>query len=1330
MNKLSFFSIIIVQLLLCEWLHADVCAFRHPDKFRPLYGRSVNALKEDSEGYLWIGTNKGLFCYNGYDLWQSEQWQLPNELYVSDLQEDASHHLWISTSGASAYEVLTPDHRYLSAADYLKQLGMATDRVFLMHIDEKGNLWRVTEDSLCYYDFRQKHLFRYAHPQLSSASNQRISARAFDDTLYILDGKVLHTFSQQHNNWQQEELDLELPTLGGYGTESLMLANSFVDYRGGLWIYSLFGEAIYHRAANSTHWQALTLPHDGMEEGSQNAIRRLVEDQDHTLWIATDHRGLFGYYPESGKVLHAEHRPDDNMSLASDNVNALFVDSHNTLWLGYYKTGVSFCQSRLDLLRQRAVQCGDVTALWVEPNGCRWIGTDGFGLWYEDVQGHIQQVQQLPNMTVTDLKQDSQGHLWVATYNHGIYRVGPRAGEIRHFDSQSGKLPHDGVQRLALDGQERIWACSAFGPFFCFDPRTETYEIKKDEWGTDLMGEALCYNARQDAVVLATFYGLWIEDIKLGKGHRMLGVRDSHQPLHVYQENNLLYDEQLQLLWMSHSEGVTVWDMPADTLYLVSHPEGLTGNVQALRLGPNHNVWTSTTSGLSMIQSHRTQEGRWNFAVRNFFSADNSQEGLFNPYAGATTTEGIILFGGPRGYSEFDSQRMLQQVEEPISPRFAAVMLGDSVLTTDQLQHLSYDDLPLNVVFYTGNPVDATYVRFAYRIKGLQQEWIETRNNNITLLSLSPGSYSLELMVAGQSGMWSEVKSLALTVSPPWWLSGWMNIIYGLLLLLLCVVFIQVTRRRQYRKVLTERKQLIQEQQARLAEMKLQFFTDISHDLRTPLTLIISPLEQLIREPLPEKVTRRLKTMHKNAQELLAEITTLLDFRKLDVGAEQLRLGQARDVETFVKEQCDSFYDVARERRLILKIESPLEPIVMAFDEDKLRKILYNLLSNAFKHSPDGGQITVTIGQHETNELLVKVADQGPGVADKEKSRIFELFYQSTGENPKPGSGIGLHIVRQFVELHKGRVWIEDNLPQGAVFCFTLGSQLAESSRYSMMASAKTSQTAEEAKVEAIAASTAQQQNAETAILVVDDNQDLCHFIEESLIDKYRVHCAYSGAEALSVLERENITLVVSDVMMPGIDGLELCNRIKNDLRYSHIPVILLTAKAADQSILEGLQQGADDYLTKPFSVERLHLRIAKFIEWAQRSHQRFVQKPDIEPREITITPLDEQFLQKAIDEVNNHLQDADFSVEEFANLVNMSRSQLYKKLVAVTGKSPLDFVRTMRMKRARQLLEKSQLQVSEVAYQVGFNTLKTFTENFKQEFGMTPSEFRKEPKT
>lgn len=1329
MNKFFLTFWIIAQLFFFEQLCADVCAFRHPDNLHPLYGRSINAFKEDYDGYLWIGTNKGLFCYNGYDLWQSDKWQLPKELFVSNLQEDASHHLWISISGTSAYEVLTPDRRHLSAADYLSTLGMSTDGIFLMHIDMQGNLWCVTEDSLSYFDFEQKQLSRYAHPRLSSASNQRISVKTFEGTLYILDGKVLHTFSRRHNDWQREELDLELPTLGGYGTESLMLANSYVDYRGGLWIYSLFGEAIYHRPAHSLRWEALTLPHDREERG-QNAIRRLVEDDNRTLWIATDHRGLFGYYPETGQVIHEEHRPDDNLSLMSDNVNALFVDSHNTLWLGYYKTGVSFCQSRFDLLRQRAPQCGDVTALCVENDGCRWIGTDGLGLWHEDVQGQIQQVQLLPNLTVTDLKLDSHGHLWVATYDHGIYRIGPRVGELRHYDSQSGKLPHDGVQRLVLDGRERLWACSAFGPFYCFDPQAESYDIKKDEWGTDLMGEALCYDALHDAVILATFYGLWIEDLKEGKGHRMLGVRDSHQPLHVYQENNLLFDEQLQQLWMSHSEGITVWDMPGDTLYLVSPAEGLNGNVQALRLGPNHNVWASTTSGLSMIQSHRTPEGPWSFAVRNFYAADNSQEALFNTYAGAATAEGIILFGGPKGYSEFDSQRMLQRVDETVEPRISAVMLGDSLLTTEQLQHLHYDDLPLSIAFYTGNPVDAAYTRFAYRVKGLQHEWIETRDNTFTLLALPPGNYELQLKAAGQSGQWCEGPALAFSVSPPWWQSAWMNLFYGAISLAACFGFVQITRRRQYRKALAERKQLIHEQQARLAEMKLQFFTDISHDLRTPLTLIISPLEQLIHEPLPEKVTRRLKTMHKNAQELLAEITTLLDFRKLDVGAVQLRLGQARDVVNFVKEQCDPFYDVARERRLLLKVESPAEPIVMAFDEDKLRKILYNLLSNAFKHSPDGGQITVSIALNEANELLVKVSDQGLGVADQEKSRIFELFYQSTGENPKPGSGIGLHIVRQFVELHKGRVWIEDNQPQGAIFCFTLGRLLPEASLYK--ASTQPRGIASESVAEARRANALpaiQQGMDETAILVVDDNQDLCHFIEESLVDKYRVHCAYSGAEALAVLEREDITLVVTDVMMPGIDGLELCNRIKSDLRYSHIPVILLTAKAADQSILEGLQQGADDYLTKPFSVERLHLRIAKFVEWARRSHQQFLQMPDIEPREITITPLDEQFLQKAINEVNDHLQDADFGVEELARAVNMSRSQLYKKLIAVTGKGPLDFVRTLRMKRARQLLEKSQLQVSEVAYQVGYNTLKTFTENFKLEFGVTPSDFRKEAK-
>ena len=239
----------------------------------------------------------------------------------------------------------------------------------------------------------------------------------------------------------------------------------------------------------------------------------------------------------------------------------------------------------------------------------------------------------------------------------------------------------------------------------------------------------------------------------------------------------------------------------------------------------------------------------------------------------------------------------------------------------------------------------------------------------------------------------------------------------------------------------------------------------------------------------------------------------------------------------------------------------------------------------------------------------------------------------------------------------------------------------------------------------------------------------ICHFIEESLSADYHVFCAFSGEEALRVLGRETVTLVVTDVMMPGIDGLELCRRIKTDIRYSHIPVILLTARAADQSVLEGLQQGADDYLTKPFSVERLRLRIAKFIEWAQRSHQAFHAQPDIAPREITITSLDEKLLQKAIDVVNDNLQDADFGVEQLASGVGMSRSQLYKKLMALTGKSPLDFIRTIRMKRARQLLERSQMQVSEVAWQVGFNTLKTFTENFKQEYGQTPSEYRKSPK-
>ncbi len=1323
------YILFIVYFVTCQVAKAEVYSFRHPEKTRQLYGTTINVLLEDNEGYLWLGTSNGLYRYDGYGLTlmdQNSPSHLPADQSVANLQEDATHHLWISTSEASNYVVLTPRRKTIDTRRYLDNLGMGTDKQYLMHIDPVGNLWRVTEDSVYHYDFSSQSLNSYATPGLSSASNHRISVKAFDGMLYILDGKVLRTFSQRHNAWQEETLDMDLPSLGG-NNESLMLADCYVDLKGGLWIYSLFSEIIFHRNPQSLEWERVNLPQEGFT--GQNAIRAIMEDLQYGVWIATDHRGLFLYDPRTGSISHMSHHSDDPNSLSSDNINAIETDSHHTLWLGYFRTGISFCQPKLDLLRSHARSCGEVTDLLAAEDGSRWIGTDGHGLWQESPDGSLTQLSQIPNLTVTDLQQDGKGQLWVGTYDRGIYCVDTR-GRVKHYNAQSGKLPHDGVQRLAVDSEDRLWVCSAFGPFYCFDPRTETSQIYRGEAGIDLIGQSVCYDKVGDRVILATFYGLWIQDLKSGEGRRILGAKGGQQPFHSFQSSNLLPDDYLSLVWMTHGKGITVWDVRADNLYLLSREEGLNGTVLAIGMDSQHNLWVSSMSGIYMVQATKDANEDWTFNVRNFLTSDDARGTIFNPSAVAITPQGQVLFGGPEGYSEVDSHSIMGEDPEIVNPRFSIVLLGDSVLLEEQLMHLKYDDHPLTFVFYTGNPATAADIRYAYRVTSLHNDWIETSTNSITLLSLPQGTSNLELKARGLRGEWSGVQTLRLKVAPPWWNSGWMWMIYIISLLSLGTFLVIFTRSWQRRKALAERKQLIREHQSRLAEMKLQFFTNISHDLRTPLTLIISPLEQMLKEKLPDNVNHRLRNMHKNAEELLNEITTVLDFRKLDVGAETLRLGQPQDVLTFIRQQCDQYYDVARDRNIKFSIQLPPSVVMMKFDEDKIRKILYNLISNAFKHSPDGGEIVVKAEQVKDVEskedvLKISVSDQGPGVTDGEKQRIFELFYQSNGNNPKPGSGIGLYISRQFVELHGGRIWVEDSKPQGALFCFTLPLESVEQTTVkSQTQPEETNGNQEDTMPEFDGAPV----DGKYAVLVVDDNQDLCHFIEESLSDDYHIFCAYSGEEALQVLDKENITLVVSDVMMPGISGLELCNRIKSDIRFSHVPVILLTARAADQSVLEGLQQGADDYLTKPFNVDRLRLRIAKFIEWAQRSHQTFQSQPDISPREITITSLDEKLLQKAIDVVDDNLQDANFGVEQLALEVGMSRSQLYKKLMAVTGKSPLDFIRTMRMKRAKALLERSQMQVSEVAYQVGYNTLKTFTENFKQEYGMTPTEYKKSP--
>jgi len=504
------------------------------------------------------------------------------------------------------------------------------------------------------------------------------------------------------------------------------------------------------------------------------------------------------------------------------------------------------------------------------------------------------------------------------------------------------------------------------------------------------------------------------------------------------------------------------------------------------------------------------------------------------------------------------------------------------------------------------------------------------------------------------------------------------------------------------------------EQEANLIEMKLRFFTNISHDLRTPLTLITTPLQTILNGMLEEGLRKKLNTINKNAEQLLQLINALLDFRKLDVGGETLRL-QKGDFVSFIKEICIPFHTYAIDRNMSFSFTHEVESISMQFDPGKVQKILLNLLSNAFKYTPDGGNIEVHIYQADDN-VYVSVSDSGQGISETDKNHVFERFFQGTQKQEKTGSGIGLHIVREYVQMHKGTITVLDNVPQGSIFRFKLPIVEIGNAEELNPEKATEKDLPEQDENQNI--------SVHPVLLFVDDNIDFCDFMADSLSDEYTVLVAHNGQEALELLDKNDINIVVSDVMMPIMNGTELCNRIKTNIYWSHIPVILLTARAAEEYKIEGLELGADDYITKPFNFNLLKLRIRKFLEWTEKCHLSFSQKMDVSPSDITITPLDEKLIGKSIKVVEDHMSDPEFSVEELGTAVGLSRSHLYKKLMYITGKGPAEFIRTIRLKRGRQLLEKSQLQIAEIAYEVGFNSPKRFTINFKNEFGVSPSEY------
>ena len=1282
--------------------------FRHLNIGDGLSSNNVKAVLEDSYGFLWVGTMSGLNRYDGYGF---KKYYNDSFNDICTLQEDGLGNIWIGNGFGYIVYCREKDNFITDIPNFLKKYDISVDGEFQIYVDKAHDLWVLNQDHIYFYDTHKRSVKTFM-------ANSTIIKSCVDLTA---NDRCLFLSLKSGELWQFCKDDAVLTNIESPWKDDVRYDRVYVDNQQSLWAFSGQTDSVYCKKKSSSRWEVFTL--SSKIKIKNHGVHSILDDGKGHIWIGTDHKGLFIYEKSSEtfeNVLFTEE--DNSSSIASNNIACLYQDRNGTIWIGHNKVGLSyFHDSFCRFITMKYPQCSDITSMMEDKQGNLWLGTDGNGLFVKEKDGNLRKFP-IFDSAIIALLEDNKGRVWISSYLNGLFCF--ENGRLDEFSST--KLVSNTIWGLQEDRYGKIWLASIEALQY-LDPKNGKISFLLNSDGEYIHPLKMYYDGG-DKLYVGTLYGLYIIDIVTGKQSQYLGNKKGTQTfMNSYISD--VYKNSDNLLFLAHNSGLTIWDLNIDSLYYINEKSGLCNNViQAIAEDADHRIWITTSNGISVLSIKRQGNNNFEYLIKNYSVRDGLTNGSFNGNSICKLKNGNILFGGIDGCVSVNPNKISEQIQQKHKVLFTNLYLGNNVIHIDSLYNgrkilnksieqtsslvLSHDDQFIPLEFMVGDLLNANNISYAYMLRGLNKQWLFTRANKVTFSSLPPGEYDLLIKARNADGEWyDELTMLNITIIPPFYKTLWAYLFYISFILVLIVYLIWRLRKQHNSKLEQHRLKLEYQQKIYIADMKLRFFTNISHDLRTPLTLIITPLQIMLNEISDKAVHKKLTVIYQNAQHLLELINSLLDFRKLDVGAEMLRCKQG-DIIFFVKEICTPFYDYAIDRNIHFSFFSETQTFQMTFDAKKKKKIVINLLSNAFKYTPELGCVSVEI-YLEGVMLCIKVADTGIGISECEKKHIFERFYQVENQEGT-GGGIGLHIVKEYVQLHKGSISVLDNIPCGSIFIVRLPISVVEDSKkIDILTSGESENTTEDHITRPI-------------LLLVDDNKDFCTFLADSLASEYSVKIANNGQEALKILYNCDIDIIVSDVMMPVMNGIELCNEIKNNIHLSHIPIILLTARTTEESQLEGLESGADNYITKPFTLELLKLRISKFIEWTKHCHYTFKEKMDISPDEITITSLDEQLIKKALEIVEENLTNPNFSVELLGQNLGLSRSHLYKKLMFITGKGPAEFIRIIRLKRGRQLLEKSQMQISEVAYAVGFNSPKRFTQNFKNEFGMSPSEYLK----
>ncbi len=1354
--------IAFVITLLCNVTVFANLSFDHISVKDGLSQSTVLAICKDSRGFMWFGTRDGLNRYDGKTIKQYRNDPLnPNSLisddYVYTVVEDRDKKLWIGTQKGVSY--YSPETDSFEQINY-KQAGKKDNSSFAVlyiYPAKDGKIWFATNDGLLYIDNAASRTFKTlgAKEGLAQAEVYTILEDAVG---HIWVGTVSGLFKL---TLSRDKKSYAIKKYLHDKTKPQSLGANFVrtiaeDTKGQIWVGTERGGVNLYQSATDD-FKRYTTQNSSL---TNDIIRKILVAHDGTMWIGAMN-GLNVYNPFTKEFNVYRHNSENSKSLNDNSIKDIYEDNNGSVWIGTnfggvnvaHRNTITFNVYKHNSFNAHSISGNLVSVLARDKNGNLWIGTEGRGLNVYNPKNNSfrhyshseTNTASIGSNTVKSIYVDKKNNVWIGLFEGGLELFNQQTGRFTHFRPNSNDphaLNHGYISAISEDQQGNIWIGTSTKGLNILNPETNVFShintsTKDKKLSSDYIKDLLIDS--KGNVWVGTVSGINL--LKKGASAFVTFTEENSGLTSNY--INCIEEDLKGNIWVGmHKGGLSVYVPKENKFKNYNTSSGLINeNVVGINVDSENNIWVSTSNGLSMLSVNRQIFKNFDMndgLPTNEFSLNSSlRDGEGNLYFG--TYNGLVSFR-PKDISFNNNPPRIAFTDLRLFNQKVKVNGEDGILDKDiSFKHKLVFKASQNIFtidFIAFNYINSQRNQYAFKLEGFEKEWNYVENPSATYTNLPAGTYRFLVRGANNDGVWTEQpKEITIQVLPPLWKTWWAYLIYTVLFVVFWYQVNRFLRRQQRLETDLFYEHVNSERQKELYQSKLEFFTRISHEIRTPLTLIFAPLERLIASTRnDELLNKQLVNMKTNTERLLRLISELLDFRKIDTGNLKLELKTVK-LNIYALQIYESFKGQAQLKNITLDYAAG-EDLFVEIDVHQMEKVLFNLLSNAVKYTPEGGKVTLRLNGDE-QRVYIAIEDNGIGIPLEDQQKIFDNFYQSKNKEVKNvGWGIGLALAKNIVELHKGDITLESiqkTTYQEGFTRFTVSLErlfvpaqeqqaIAQETQASILSAISLQETATISELASAPKTVPDKQHR--TILVVEDNDELRTFLVESLSERYNVLEAVDGQEGLDIAIQQLPDVIVSDVTMPNMDGNELCRNIKQNEITSHIPVIILTAMASHFNQVEGLQSGANSYLTKPFSIQLLELHIENLIKSSDALRDKFSKQVMLTPRNIEVENPEEKFLNKLMQLVEDNMENPDFNVSLLVDKIGMSQTVLYKKIKALTGMAITDFIKSVRLKRAAQLLKQRKLNISEVAYSVGFNDRKYFSKEFKKQFGKSPSEF------